>query len=342
MNSSDDVVDSLADRALQRMAHSVVPLESPERAAHRRERVLPGLSAFAGAAVVTRRRRRIATWALAAAVVALLFGVAARGIHWNDSSHPALASVRAVQGEVRLSRSGTAPGSVGTSRVQLLARDRVETAASSAEVTLESGAIVELDPQTRLDLGPDLPGASHDEHMELAFGKIGVRVPKLPKGRGLTISTQNAKVTVHGTAFDVIVRRVESAATTTTVSVHEGRVSVESEGREIVLGPGSNWSSSPAIESAPEESIAAAGSTAAEAPASPTRPRKSASTLGRENALFRAAIAARQGGDPERAARILDQLLTQFPDTPLAGAAKEERMRALSEAARARGASPPK
>src|SRR5207249_2493259 len=103
-----------------------------------------------------------------------------------------------------LSRGGAPPGPIGTATVELLARDRVETADSSAEVNLADGALVEVDTQTRLELGPDIDrGPDKEDHVELAFGRIGVHVPKLAKGSRLTIGTPTARVTVHGTVFEV-------------------------------------------------------------------------------------------------------------------------------------------
>lgn len=336
-------LDSTADRALRQMGHTVVPVESAERQLERRGRLVPSLSAFAGAAIEARRRRRFWMLAIAvAAAVALLSGAAIRVLQMPKPSDGAVASVRARAGEVRVGRAGATAGPIGTTRVDLLASDRVETVDSRAEVNLKSGALIELDSRTRLDLGPDVSGVERqEERLEVSFGKISVRVPKLPKGHTLSVGTPNATVTVHGTAFDVIVQKGAGNATTTAVAVREGRVSVESDGREIVLGPGSSWSSAAgenAVTANPETAasagVPASSSSDAVIPApAVTRPGVARSTLARENALFRAAIEARQSGDAARAIRLLDQLIVQFPDTPLAGAAKEERARATSERA---------
>jgi hypothetical protein len=334
----DSSVDSVTDRALKQMARGVVPVEDPDRVAARRDRLLPSLSAFAGAVIEGRSRRRFWTLSVAvAALVAVMAGAVFRVSRFGvPASPPVLASVHAKQGEVRVSRAGAPAGPIGSARVELVARDRVETADSSAEVNLGSGALVELDTQTRVELGPDVAqGGKKEEHLELSFGKIGLKVPKLPAGNRLTIGTPSARVTVHGTAFEVVVKRLEGGATSTSVSVSEGRVSVESEGREIVLGPGANWSSSPSVDVPPSAAPNASGPEVPTPPPSSDAP-KSYSTLARENALFRSAIAARRAGKPARAAEILDRLLAKYPETPLAGAAKAERARAESEVERDR------
>lgn len=329
--------DSRADRALRAMARGVVPVERPERAAEQRARLLPGLNAFAGAVIETRRRRRLWTLSVtAAAVVALLAGAVMRMLNVGEAP-PAdvFASVRAKQGDVRVSRAGGAPGPIGTAKVDLVAKDRVETADSTAEIDLKSGALVEVDSETRLELGRDVTkGKTREEHLDVAFGKIGVHVPKLPAGSRLIIGTPNAIVTVHGTAFEVVVRKLESGVTSTAVSVTEGRVSVTSEGHEIMLGPGANWASSPVAKTSTPSSDTA---TPAGSPAAPPGP-KPRSTLARENALFRSALAARRAGKPERAVALIDELFTKYPGTPLASAATAERARAESAILRRRSA----
>jgi len=339
---ADVTADTAADRALRSMARGVVPVEQPDRAAERRARLVPSLSAFAGAVIEARSRRRMWTLSVAAAaVVALFAGAAVRLLHFGEPAPVGVsASVRAKQGDVRVSRGGGAPGPIGTAKVDLVPKDRVETADSTAEVDLKSGALVEVDSDTLLELGRDVAkGKVKEEHLDLAFGKIGVHVPKLPPGSRLIIGTPNAAVTVHGTAFEVVVRKSDAGVTSTAVSVTEGRVSVTSEGHEIMLGPGANWSSSSvtsALPVAPRDGPSPAG-----AGAGPPAP-KPRSTLVRENALFRSAIAARRAGKPDRAVELIDQLLAKYPGTPLAAAATAERARAVSASAHSRGGAPPK
>jgi hypothetical protein len=62
------------------------------------------------------------------------------------------------------------------------------------------------------------------------------------------------------------------------------------------------------------------------------------STLNTQNDLFGAALRARRNGDVGRAVRRLDELLTGFPDGPLAESAERERRRLDSEQARGRPA----
>jgi hypothetical protein len=195
-------------------------------------------------------------------------------------------------------------------------------------VHLSSGALFDLDARTTLELGPSGAEASEgEEHVALSIGKIGVRVPKLPAGKTLTVGTPNATVTVHGTVFEVVVRRTDDGVSTTAVSVTEGRVSVRSDGREVYLGPGASWSSLAAPVAAAPSAVEAAE----DVKKSPPRPGTPPSSLAEENNLFRSAMAARLAGRPAVAVQILDRLLASHPDTPLAEAVRAERVRALAD-----------
>jgi hypothetical protein len=245
-----------------------------------------------------------------------------------------IASVHAEQGDVMLTRAGASPSAIGTATVELAARDRVETTDARAQVNLSSGVLFELDARTTLELGPSgAEGSEGEEHVALSIGKIGVRVPKLPAGKTLSVGTPNATVTVHGTVFEVVVKRTDDGASSTAVSVTEGRVSVRSDGREVYLGPGASWSSL----TAPVPAAASTTEAAEAVKESPPHAGTVRSSLAEENHLFRSAMAARLAGKPAAAVQILDRLLASHPDTPLAEAVRAERVRALADIDKARG-----
>jgi TolA-binding protein len=135
------------------------------------------------------------------------------------------------------------------------------------------------------------------------------------------------------------------------VAVSEGVVSVRSNGAEVVLGPRDRWSSvgrgsrceqklpiSPKRAARAREESAAASAHAEAAPAdngavaASALPGPSAaeptSQLAAQNSLFQEAITARQRGDEKDAIRWFDELLTKYPDSPLAREAEEQRRRA--------------
>jgi hypothetical protein len=351
MSPPDERIDT--DRALRQLAKSIVPVEDAARTALRRDRLVPYLGAFAGDVFAARRRRQsIRLFAALAAVVAVtVLGVVGFvRVPRVEQAAASSASVRTKEGAVRVSRPGLPPDALERVPFALGARDRVETREGRAEVSLVSGAIVDLEPMSTLGLGSgNLDNGVVDEELDLASGRISVRVPKLgAKGR-LSVDTPNARVTVHGTVFVVeVLPAGPQGPAVTRVSVTEGRVSVASGGREIFLGPGANWSSAPRNEQV--EALPSPEATPQPSVAERTRPgspslgdRRAAvpsSTLAEENELFRSALAARRRGDPGRAIELLDHLLSGYKTSPLVAEARAERARAVLDLEHAEKPSP--
>jgi hypothetical protein len=329
-------------RALRGLAAMPVPTEEPLRLEVRRERLVRDLGQFAADTFASRSKKGVRAFRMAVAaaiVVAVLLGIGIgnwRAKQWANAH--AVPTLLAKEGDVRVAREGRSDIAAGTTPLELAIHDRVETADGRAEVSLVSGAVVELGPMSDLGLGMATRKDDRlDEQIVLVTGKIGVHVPKLGPRSSLQVATPNALVTVHGTVFSVDVRPGWSGERVTTVSVTEGLVSVKSGDREIFLGPGTNWSSVPPLNIAPSPSDpSTAGSRSATDPSS-GRPSPSApgaggaSTLAEENRLFREAIAARRAGDPRRAMELVDRLVAEYPTSPLASEAKAERARAASE-----------
>ncbi|HVW30492.1 MAG TPA: hypothetical protein VHC69_34280 [Polyangiaceae bacterium] len=122
--------------------------------------------------------------------------------------------------------------------------------------------------------------------------------------------------------------------------VTDGRVAVESGGRELFLGPGSRWSSTP--EAAPVASTAPASAPDEGAPPTVSRsgvPSSAGrrSTLRDENELFRAAMDAEREDKLDQVVTLTDRLLRTHPDSPLAADARTLQL----EARRKRAASTP-
>jgi hypothetical protein len=324
------------ERALRRLGTSAVPLELAEVAAARRARLLPALSAFADAEMARAARRprfhRVAAAALAAA--ALLAGGA---VYFGARHSPREVTLEAKRGTVRVVHRGAASDVSADLPRALSEADLLETLDGTAEVSLVTGAVVDLSAQSRLELSAvERNTGALSEHVRVSSGKVSVHVPKLPAGSKLSVATPDATVTVHGTAFTVEVTRAPDGAAATTVVVTEGRVAVDSGGREIFLGPGSRWTSATRAEPIPSSTAAApppAGETAPGAPP-PSAPAARRSTLRAENELFRAAMAADRDGKPDQVIALTERLLRSYPDTPLAAEA-----RSLALAARRKRAS---
>jgi hypothetical protein len=347
MTGEDDRRSAALDATLRQLGAEIVPVEDSEHALRRRARIVPELSAHADRVFRTAPQRSLAhKLALAAVVVSASLGIIGfrllRGGREVASGAPN-PTIRVSEGPVRIFHGGATTSGDEHAPAALSARDRIETGAGHAEVSLATGALVEVEAQSDVELGEVVRNAGAlAERIDLGEGRIHVRVPKLPPGGRLTIGTPQAIVTVHGTAFIVDVRKASAAGSaTTTVSVSEGRVSVESGGREIFLGPGSQWTSSGSAAELDSTQAAAPSGTAAANPAASVAPSHGAararataapgSSLAAENELFRSAMAARRAGDPKTAVELLDRLLSTYPTTPLGEEARAERDRARAE-----------
>jgi ferric-dicitrate binding protein FerR (iron transport regulator) len=329
--------DDRADRALRKLATSAVPVEYPGRIAERRARLVPALSAFADAEM--QRASRRPGWrrmiglaaAVAMALAVTVWFLAAR-------TDVAGAMLRASEGTVRVLHGGVASRAAAGTPLALREADLLETVDGTAVVSLVTGAVVDLGARSRIELSAvDRKAGAVSERLVLSSGRVDVRVPKLKAGSKLMIGTPDALVTVHGTAFSVEVTKAPDGLRTTTVVVTEGLVSVDSGGRQLLLGPGSHWSSAPRasaaqnpIETAPVE-IGPSPSASSE-PGSIAGGRRS--TLGAENELFRAAMAARRDGNPEKVLLLTDRLLHAYPGTPLGSDARALRAEALEKLGR--------
>ncbi len=341
----DDERDTALERTLRRMGTAVVPVEAPGVAGERRERLVRELTAFADGVFEARartrpRRVRVVLAACVFAAAACIAGLAALRLR---AAPPATARMLSHDGTVEVGADG-APGAVLPAvPFSLRDRDRVETREGHAEVRLVSGASVDVEPMTRLELERAARTDGHlDEQVALPSGRIKVRVPKLAPGSRLVVNTPNAVVTVHGTAFVVeVTPERDGTAAETHVAVTEGRVSVASGGREVFLDPGANWSSAAAspvptpAAAAPEPAPPGAAPGADSGTPHATAARRS--TLADQNELFRAALDARRRGDPRRAVDLVDRLLAKYPGSPLAAEARAERDRARADLERAMG-----
>jgi hypothetical protein len=357
---------------LQQMSASVVPVEEPEAAALRRERVVARLGVLHDELDERRQRAARRTRRIAMLAVAALPLLAAGG-YWmaKHSTGPTPAQVVAHAAPARLSvRSGSVLLAHGTAAEravrgaeQLASGDRVHTARDGrARVRMPNGTDVEMSPVTQLTMGREVAGWRSGS-VDLARGRVDVSVPKLPPGSSFEVVTPDSSVTVHGTHFTVIVEPDAAGKSTTRVVVRDGKVQVDSHGSRTLLGAGARWSSVPRAAAKNEPAPAAknepaangkAGDPAAAAAKSPVASRKqaaaapavktaggtklpdvsSASSLSEQNKLFQAAMDARRRGDNARALALLNQLLARYPGSPLEQDARVERFRALKRLGR--------
>jgi hypothetical protein len=228
----------------------------------------------------------------------------------------------------------------------------VRTERGSATLGFPSGARAKVANKSSLKI----TRARASEALYLARGGVDVEVPKLDPTRGFSVETPDARVTVHGTHFSVLVEPTVDGPRTR-VHVTHGLVSVQQAGHEVFLTAGQVWPSSgeaPAAPATPTASDRDSGTDqpalsgddakeAGEAPppasiddaksgarASRSRPRKFDSReLADQNEHFARAMTLKKNSDPTGALRELGLLLRRYPGSPLTQELRVERLRLL-------------
>ncbi len=276
-----------------------------------------------------RRWRRQAILAAAASVV-----VGAGAWLGLDGAAPVVAetlTVESVRGSITRFDAGAAFSmSSGAAPTPISASSQLASGVhSGARVRTRDGLQIELFESSRLALGG--LRAQPSSSVQLLAGGLLCRVPSLGPGRQFSVMTPDAEVVVHGTVFSVLVSGMASAARSC-VRVEQGRVVVKSAGAESTLGPGETWGCS---ANAPTAALAPA----VEPSPGPANPAPSAAlppkrkdrtvefvaprgTLDQENTIFQAGLAAEREGRSDAAVAAFEQLLTRYPQSPLASDAR--------------------
>lgn len=338
-------------RTLSELGKGAVPVEEPQRAFYRRERVVRMLGASLEAQAV-RERRRVRTWLWASAAAAIL--VAGLAGAWTLRSEPAAVAkatageTRTVLGQVSVRRAGAA-APLQTGDV-LVGGEVVSTGArSGVEIAIASGH-ADLGGLSELEL---VPPTATERRLRLGTGSVDVDLPrKLEAGKHLIVETPDAEVLVVGTAFTVEVGG-EAGVRATHVSVRRGTVWIMQGGKQrAVLSAGDDWRSPIATAVAGTATTGAQAEPApapegragvtrrpsvAARPATGARPVDSG-TLAEENRIFQAALAARNAGDNAGAADTFASLLSRYPRSVLREQALAGEFRALDRAGRSSAA----
>src|SRR5579859_2532145 len=260
-------------------------------------------------------RRWVVVFAVAAA-----FAVGFGAMRWARKPAPtegALA-IAAVAGEVTWRGAGARAISPGQS-ANVQAEGSVTTASSGeAHVRSPSGLEVDLFGDTHVGLDA-LRGSS--QSLRLFGGKVRCRVPHLAASETFSVETSDVRVIVHGTVFSVEASRDGAI----TVRVDEGVVSVHHPGGDVTLKASESWTnarpSEPtnvAAEPTVQEGREAPPKASISSTRKPSEPSAPATTLDEETRLVRSGLAAERSGDLARAASAFDQLLSRFPQSPLA------------------------
>jgi hypothetical protein len=226
----------------------------------------------------------------------------------------------------------------------------VRTEHGSATLGFPSGASAKVANKSSLKI----TRARASEALFLARGGVDVDVPKLDPTRGFSVETPDARVTVHGTHFSVVVEPTVDGPRTR-VQVTHGIVSVQQGGREVFLTAGQVWPSSDEAPAAPATPIASGKESGSDEPAlsedddadeSPppasiedatsgaraprSRPHKFDSReLADQNERFAHAMTLKKNNDATGALRELGLLLRRYSGSPLTQELRVERLRLL-------------
>lgn len=311
----DELRDALSERTVVTIA-ATIRVSSANRSRRRWTRLLLAAAGVAGAALAayTASSWRPSSDAQPAQLASPAPAAQPTRAQAELTNEPIQA--RDAVGTVMLDSGGSPTILESGARVPLAVGDALTTP-KDGNVTLELAhrGQVKVLPTTEISLVKDSP---KEHRLRVRAGRVDVDVPKLQPERRLVLDTPDAEVTVVGTAFEVGVAEVEGAeyGTHTTVRVHRGVVHVARRGRAgALVRAGESWDSQSGA-STPMPSVKR------------SRPPARSGTLRAENALFRAAVDARNAGDDARAVALLESLLQKYPDTVLGQEAQLELSRA--------------
>lgn len=301
-----------------------------------------------------RQKLRLRRWGTGLAVAAGMFGLGVGA--WFElgadthlaSAADASVSVGAQQGDVAITDG---VGHVVDATVALTEGYGLRTEQGSATLGFPSGASARVAGKSSLKI----TAARDNEALFLARGGVDVEVPKLDPARGFSVETPDARVTVHGTRFQVLVVPTPEGPQTR-VQVTRGRVSVQQGGREVFLGAGQGWPPREAAsEQAPAQPAPAleqdAGAEPLTAPTGSVAPEKrgprghrarqrqfDSRELADQNERFARAMQLKKGGEAALALREIERIVRKYPGSPLSQELHVERLRLLASLGRQRQA----
>jgi hypothetical protein len=287
------------------------------------------LARMARAGEPERRRRPWRAYAIIAAAAALILLITA-GLG-------PLSRLGATKASLQVSvQQGTARQLIGGTRAEISRHEPASIAAvgeletgpnSRATINTAEGLKIELGDQTRVDLGAVQAKAAQ---LELLRGAVRCTVARRDATYSFRVVASDVTVVDLGTVFSV---RIDDVARTTHVSVEQGAVMVHHASGQLRVEAPNVWTN--AVPSAvplpvvdmPEPSSSKpreGSSTAAKNAVSSTvqsqlhRAQRPRATLEKEAQLLRQGLAAERQGQDSEAASALLQLISQYPDSPLA------------------------
>lgn len=332
------MTDTELERALSPLRDGPVPLSTAAELGEARERLLPRLRGEVRAlpgALRRAHRRRLAlkvSALLGASALPVVIVLALRAPEAAPLGEGALRIEPLGSSSLTWRDDGATPRTLdGPSR--LPARGVLASGdTSEVRVTTARGVRIELSRRTDVDLGA-LDVESRQNTLRVLDGEVECRVPPLGPGERFAVTTRDAEVIVHGTVFRV---RTNPAGSLhgTCVSVTEGRVTVRHAEGTVVLDPGQRFGCEPQASSAPVADAAPAPKPEAVEPKAPRRTAgrierrakekdaRASGSLEQENQLLSGGLSAERSGNCAKAIGAFNELLSRYPNTPLAPEAR--------------------
>jgi len=335
--------DALAARLLERERSGSVAPPHPE---DRRRAIL--LVEYAMRR--KNRRRALARWALAAAVVVFGLGVARFASHSKAplAARPAPAEPRS---EVTVVGHPTGGGAtvVETGTPAPLTDGRALAAGSRILARSDGHVVLSVSTGTRLTVeeGGDVSIVDNgpNEVFAIRAGAVRADVAKLLAGQRFIIRTPDSEVEVRGTSFRVAVVEADPACETgsvTRVDVFEGVVSVRHADNDARVAAGQSWpngciaKTEPPRAHTPPARVASRKGT--QETSVPTDSEEPSSDLREQNDCISKAFAAKRRGATREAIEGFETFVARYPTSSLVENALVQRMQLLRTVDAARAA----
>ncbi len=291
-----------------------------------------------------RRRRLVAFGSLCAAAATLVLGLQLARPTRSSTSAATSVSIDVSPSGQGASLAFGANEQPLPARASLESGQRIDTPADGgASLRLSSGTSMALAGQTSFRV--DSQGAV--QRFSLQHGELSAHVAKLTGAQRFIVNTPDAEVEVRGTRFHLKVVEAGEACgdgTRTRLEVTEGVVEVRAAGlAALSVKAGQSWPTDCATQPdaaspVPTAISAARANGPGSLPKAEVRPRapatvsdeERASALAPQNDLFAEGTARSRQGDTGGALRAYQELISRFPNSPLAENGMVARMRLLA------------
>ena len=180
--------------------------------------------------------RHKSLWLFLVPVLSLVFVAGITFIWFGNSRTTASSTIYSLEGEVQIKKAGSTEWLKAESKASLSENDVVKTSANStASIIFFDGSIIDLEPETQLEIKELTKGKAKSIKLRQDIGETLSKVKKLadPASR-YEIETPASVAGVRGSTMFV---KVEFDGTTTVANI-QGAVSVIAQGAEVAIPEG--------------------------------------------------------------------------------------------------------